>query len=68
MEEATHADVLSGEELKGLVQTSREHGEIEHDKADMLHNLFEFDQYNVGRVMIPRSSLNVLDVSATARE
>jgi len=64
VEEATHADVLSGEELKGLVQTSHEHGEIEHDKAGMLHNLFEFDQYSVGRVMIPRSSLNVLDVSA----
>jgi CBS domain containing-hemolysin-like protein len=64
VEEATHADVLSGEELKGLVQTSHEHGEIERDKAGMLHNLFEFDQYNVGRVMIPRSSLNVLDVSA----
>ena len=64
VEEATHADVLSGDELKGLVRTSREHGEIEHDKADMLHNLFEFDQYHVGRVMIPRSSVNVLDVSA----
>ncbi|NNJ93968.1 MAG: HlyC/CorC family transporter, partial [Halobacteria archaeon] len=64
VEEATHADVLSGEELKGLVQTSHEHGQIEHGKADMLHNLFEFDQYNVGRVMVPRSSLNVLDVSA----
>jgi CBS domain containing-hemolysin-like protein len=63
VEEVSHADVLSGDELKGLVQTSREHGEIEHDKADMLHNLFEFDQRNVGRVMIPRSSLKVLDIS-----
>ncbi|MGB5306926.1 MAG: hemolysin family protein [Gammaproteobacteria bacterium] len=64
VEEVSHADVLSGDELKGLVQTSREHGEIEHDKADMLHNLFEFDQRNVGRVMIPRSSMQVLDVNA----
>jgi len=46
------------------VQDSREHGEIEHKKADMLHNLFEFDQRTVGRVMIPRSSLKVLDISA----
>jgi len=64
VEEVSHADVLSGEELKGMVQTSREHGEIEHGKADMLHNLFEFDQRNVGRVMLPRSSMKVLDVSA----
>jgi len=65
VEEVSHADVLSGEELKGMVKTSREHGEIEHNKADMLRNLFEFDQRNVGRVMIPRSSLNVLDISAS---
>lgn len=66
--EATHADVLSGDELKGLVATSKRHGEIEHDKADMLHNLFEFDQRNVGRVMIPRNSADVLDVAATSEE
>ena len=66
--EATHADVLSGDELKGLVATSKIHGEIEHDKAAMLHNLFEFDQRNVGRVMIPRNSADVLDVAATSEE
>jgi len=64
VEEVSHADVLSGDELKGLVETSREHGEIEHDKADMLHNMFEFDQRNVGRVMIPRSAMKVLDLNA----
>jgi len=64
--EASHADVLSGDELKGLVQTSREHGEIEHDKADMLNNLFEFDQRSVGRVMLPRGAMQVLDISGPA--
>jgi CBS domain containing-hemolysin-like protein len=64
VEEVGHAEVLSGEEIKGLVATSREHGEIGHDKADMLHNLFEFDQRQVGRVMIPVSSMHSLDVSA----
>lgn len=66
--EATHAEVLSGEELKGLVQTSREHGEIAHDKADMLHNLFEFDQRPVGRVMIPLEKAQVLDLAATPEQ
>ncbi|MBT8126705.1 MAG: hemolysin family protein [Gammaproteobacteria bacterium] len=65
VEEATHADVLSGDELKGLVATSREHGEIEHDKAAMLHSLFEFDQRYVGRVMISRNDTDVLDIAAT---
>jgi len=68
IEEVSHADVLSGEELKGRVRTSREHGEIEHGKADMLHNLFEFDQRNVGRVMLPRGSMKVLDVSGPPKD
>ena len=68
VEEVSHADVLSGDELKGLVQTSHEHGEIEYGKANMLHNLFEFDQRNVGRVMIPRSSMQVLDISAAPEQ
>ncbi len=64
VEEAGHAEVLSGDELKGLVATSRDHGEIQQDKADMLHNLFEFDQRQVGRVMIPRHKVQALDISA----
>jgi len=60
---AGHDDVLSGAELKGLVATSRDHGQIESDRAVMLHNLFEFDERQVGRVMIPRNSLTCLEVA-----
>ncbi len=66
--EATHADVFSGDELKGLVATSGQHGELEADKAEMLRNLFEFDQRLVGRVMIPRTALKLLDVAASAEQ
>ena len=68
VQEATHGDVLSGDELKGLVATSKKHGEIKHDKADMLHNMFEFDQRHVGRVMIPRNTADVLDIAASSEE
>jgi len=61
--EATHGEVYSNDELKGLVATSEEHGELGADKADMLRNLLEFDQRTVGRVMIPRTSLKLLDIS-----
>ena len=57
VEEVSHADVLTGEELQGLVETSRHHGELENEKATMLHNMFEFDQRQVGRVMIPRNAI-----------
>ena len=65
VEEATHGEIFSGDELKGMVSSSKDHGSIEHDKADMLHNLFEFDQRSVGRVMIPRKLVKVLDVAAS---
>ena len=45
-----------------MVDTSREHGEIAQDRATMLKNLFEFDQRQVGRVMIPRGQVAALDV------
>jgi len=66
--EATHADVFSNDELKGLVATSVEHGELGVDKAEMLRNLFEFDQRHVGRVMIPLTALKILDVNFHADE
>ncbi|MGB5396344.1 MAG: hemolysin family protein [Gammaproteobacteria bacterium] len=66
--EASHADVLSSDELKGLVATSGEHGEIHARQAKMLHNLFEFDQRQVGRIMIPSSSVHSLDVAAPAED
>ena len=62
--EATHADVFSGEEIKDMVATSHEHGEIHNEQANMLHNLFEFDHRQVGRVMIPRSNIRYLDIRA----
>lgn len=66
--EATHADVYSHDELKGMVATSEEHGELGADKAEMLRNLFEFDQRHVGRVMIPRTALQLLDLNATTED
>lgn len=64
VEEATHAEVLTDQELRGLIETSREHGALEDDKATMLANLFAFDERTVARVMIPRGDVVMLDVQA----
>lgn len=66
--EATHGDVYSHDELKGMVATSEEHGELGADKAEMLRNLFEFDQRQVSRVMIPRTALRLLDLNASTED
>jgi len=63
VEEATHAEVFSSDEFKGMVATSQEHGALEYDKANMLQNLFEFDQRHIGRVMIPVNSVDLLDIT-----
>ncbi len=63
VEEATHAEVFSSDEFKGMVTTSQEHGALEYDKANMINNLFEFDQRHIGRVMIPVNSVDLLDIT-----
>jgi magnesium and cobalt exporter, CNNM family len=68
VEEATHGEVFTDEELKGFVTVSRAHGSIEQQKADMLRNLFEFDLHDVQRIMIPRHAVTVLDVARDAKE
>lgn len=62
--EASHMDVYTGEELHSLVKSSGEHGHIHETKANMLSNLFEFYQRQVSSVMIPRTSVACLDISA----
>jgi len=66
--EASHTEVFSSAEIKGLVATSKEHGELHEQQASMLHNLFEFDQRQVGRIMIPSNTVQSLDVAAPAEE
>ncbi len=68
VEEASHGDILTGDEIKGLVKASHEHGEIEFGKARMLRNLFEFDERRIGRVMIPIGSTYRLDLAADFNE
>lgn len=66
--EATHGEVYSTDELRGLVEVSKEHGELETGKAQMLANLFSFDQRPVERIMIPRGEVVVLNVESSADE
>jgi CBS domain containing-hemolysin-like protein len=62
VEEASHADVMTGDELRGMIGMSEEHGAIETDKAEMLHNLFEFDERTVQQVMVSRKEADLLDI------
>ncbi len=65
IEQGSHEEVLTNDEIRGLIDTSKEHGELEVDQAEMLHNLFEFDQRAVERIMIPRPDVDVLDLQSS---
>ncbi len=60
--EAAHAEVLSGEEIQDLIQTSEQAGNIESEKAAMLHNLFDFDSRTVEEIMVPRVNTSFIDL------
>jgi CBS domain containing-hemolysin-like protein len=63
-----HDEVLTNDELRGLIDTSSKHGELEIEKAEILHNLFEFDQRAVERIMISRPEVDVLNLRNSAEE
>ncbi len=60
--EASHAEILSGEEIQGLIHTSEQHGNIETEKALMLRNMFEFDTRRVEEIMVPRGKVAYIDM------
>ncbi|MDE0837795.1 MAG: hemolysin family protein [Kiritimatiellae bacterium] len=62
VEEAPHHEVLSDEEIKGLIETSEEHGSLASTKATMLQNLFEFDTRTVEEIMVPRGKVSAIDL------
>jgi len=64
VEEATHADILTDTELRGLVDVSAVHGDLHASTAEMIHNVFKFDERSVARVMIPRIETDVLRLDA----
>ena len=66
VQQATHADVLTDDEIRDVIQTSEEHGELDTEKAVMLQNMFEFGDRSVAEVMLPRGQVDVLDASADA--
>ena len=66
--EASHTEVLSGDELRDMIGVSEEHGVIETDRAEMLHNLFEFDERTVQEVMVSRKAVDLLDITKPAAE
>ncbi len=66
--EASHADVMTGDELRDLIGVSEEHGHLQTGNAEMLHNLFEFGERTVEEVMVSRTEIDMIDLQKTPEE
>lgn len=62
VQEETHSDVLSDDEIRGIIDTSEKHGDLTSDKAVMLQNMFEFDTHKVEQIMLPQNKVDGLDL------
>jgi CBS domain containing-hemolysin-like protein len=59
---ASHLEVFTDEEIKGIIDQSRASGEMGMQKADMLTNLFELEHRTARELMIPRGDIDALDI------
>jgi CBS domain containing-hemolysin-like protein len=64
VKESTYQDILTYDEIEGLVEASAEHGEVEQRHAEFIHNLFQFGELEVVDVMIHRTNMRSLDGNA----
>jgi CBS domain containing-hemolysin-like protein len=63
-----HISVYTSDELRHLIDTSRKSGSIEADEQKLLQGVFEFSDAAVCEVMVPRSAVDALPVTATFEE
>jgi len=60
--EKPHGGYLSTEELKILVETGSEQGEIEEEEKEMIHGVIELGDKKVHEVMVPRIGIRAVNV------
>ncbi|MEO1131492.1 MAG: hemolysin family protein [Cyanobacteria bacterium J06639_1] len=58
----------SAEELQLIIASSNESGTLEEDERELLTNVFEFGDSVASEVMIPRTSIDAVEVSAIVRD
>ena len=60
--------LVTEEELKTMVDVSREEGSMEEERHQMLHNVFEFIDLQVKDAMVPRTDVMAIEVNTSYEE
>ncbi len=66
--EASHIEVYSGQELRGLIGNSRRHGAMRKLESDMLGGILDLGEVEVGEVMTHRKDMVSIDVATPLAE
>ena len=65
---SSHASIYTEEELRQLIDISRQSGHIEADEQRLINRVLDFSDAQVCEAMIPRTAVAALPVNATLEE
>ena len=60
-----HASVYTEDELRRLIDVSRQSGQLKDEEQQLIHRVFEFSDAEVSEAMVPRTQVTGLPASAT---
>ncbi|MGH9972038.1 MAG: hemolysin family protein [Pyrinomonadaceae bacterium] len=63
-----HASVYTEDELRRLVDISRQSGQLEPEEQQLIHRVFEFSGAEVREAMVPRTQVKAIPVTATLED
>ncbi len=63
-----HASVYTAEELRRLVDISRQSGQLQPEEQQFIQRVFEFSDAEVREAMVPRTQVTALSVTATLED
>ena len=63
-----HASIYTEEELRQLIDISRQTGHLEKEEQDLINRVFEFSDAEVREAMIPRTSVDAIPIDASLEE
>lgn len=59
-----HHTAYTEEEIRHLINLSHQSGHLEQDEKELIHNVFEFSDLTAREIMIPRTEVVALEMSA----
>ncbi len=64
----TESEAIDEDELGVLIDQMEDQGEIEHDEAETIRNVFDLNDRSVSDIMIPRIQMDALNYESTLEE